>query len=178
MFITIYLIPIFLLNTHWYHVVRNELTPTFPFLLTFINFPFDFATILVSILLLRIIIKHKRFIAFIAIIDIFISAILTITLYSFLLLVKEGWDILHFHTYFVESLQWFKEIIIGTYQSVKYHEPLVKNLESRPDIHLLPILLTTFIPVVLYMSVFIFISFCKFIMMLAARIFGAVGEKE
>ncbi len=176
--ITRYIISSFPLNSYWYEIANTRIIPIKPLLLYCVNFPFDFATIAVSILLLRFVIKHKCFIGIVAAVDIIISAFLTVMLYCFLLVIENEWNILHFHVYFAESLHWFKDVIVGIYQAAKYNEPFAKHLAGLRDIHLLPILLTTFVPVALYMLVFLFISFCKPVLKLASRIFGAVGEKE
>ncbi|HUU15871.1 MAG TPA: hypothetical protein VMW72_01875 [Sedimentisphaerales bacterium] len=142
------------------------------------NYLFDLVTILVSIALLRFVINRKHFIGLVAILDIAISAILTIILLSFLLLIENGWDISRFHVYLAESVDWFGELIIGIYQAIKDNEPVMQYLAWFKNFHLLPVLLTTFVPVVLYMSVFILISFSKPVLWLASRIFGVMGEKE
>ena len=80
--------------------------------------------------------------------------------------------------YFAESLHWFKDIILGIYQAYRDNEPLREHFTDYRDIHLLPTLLTTFVPVALYMSVFVLISFCKPVLKLASRIFSVIGEKE
>ena len=51
-------------------------------------------------------------------------------------------------------------------------------LASMRDIHLLPMLLTTFVPVALYMGVFIFLALCKPVMWSAGRLFSVIGERD
>lgn len=174
-------IPLSLVNSDWYYSYNGGALPSaihniIP--LYILNFLFDFFTLIMSVLLLKLVVRYRRFIGVVAVVDIVISAILTVTLYSFLLVKENGWDFLHFNVYFADSLHWFKDVIVGIYQADKYNEPWAKHLAGLRDIHLLPLLLTTFVPVALYMSVFILISFCKPVLKLASRIFGAVGEKE
>lgn len=174
-------IPLSLLDSYWYYAYDYIVLPSTVYLIVGLylpNFIFDFCTFIMSVLLLKFVVRYRRFIGIVAVIDIVISAILTVLLYTYLLIIEDKLHTLHLHVYFTESLRWFKDIIVGIYQAVKYNEPWAKHLAGLRDIHLLPMLLTTFVPVALYMSVFILISFCKPVLKLASRIFGAVGEKE
>jgi hypothetical protein len=176
-----FFIPRFSLQSNWFEYINESLAPKSflsMLMLYCINFPFDLATMVAFLLLLRFVIKHKRFIGAVAVADIIISALLTVSLYSCLLMVAHNWDIPRFFYYFDQSLHWFKDVIVGIYKSSASNEPFEKHSAGLPDIHLIPILLTTFVPVVLYMSFFVLISFCKPVLKLAGRIFGAVGEKK
>jgi len=174
--ISIGLIPASFTSSHWYSLSHGMIYPTHPILMSIVNFPFDLVTILVSLALLRYVVRSKKFIGFIAIIDIVISALLTIMLYTFLILIENNWTFSNLQIYIRESIKWFSQILSVLFNLKPTY--LVTKLGTLKDIHLLPILLTTFVPVVIYMSIFVFLSFAKPIMWVSARFFSVVGERE
>jgi len=113
----------------------------------------------------------------VAILDINISAILSFLLYVVLRWIANGNGTHNLIDTFYMSIKWIHELGLCVV-SVVTRKPCDFKLTNLPDIHLLPLLLTTFIPVTLYMSVFIILSFAKPILRFSERIFIAVGEKE
>lgn len=174
---TRYFIPDSLLSTHWFANVNGDIAPTSPFLLPLINLPFDFSTIYITISLLRYVVRKKKYIGLVALADIAISGALTILLHCLLRIIENGWDIGNTHVYFVEVMRWFGNVGKVFLAWITNRQSSVKITDMR-DIHLLPILLTTFVPVTIYMSIFLFLSFCKGVMLTAARLFHAVGSKK
>jgi hypothetical protein len=77
----------------------------------------------------------------------------------------------------MESLLWFREIGICLFDFWRsgHASPMFNNLS---ELHLLPMLLTTFVPVAIYMSVFIFLAFAKIVMSIIGRFFEVIGERE
>ncbi len=146
-------------------------------LLPVINFPFDFATVVVTILLLQYVVSKRKYIGLVALADIVISGALTILLYCFLRIVENGWDIGNAHVHFIAVVRWFGDVGRIFLAWITNRQPSV-NIADMRDIHLLPILLTTFVPVTIYMSIFLFLSFSKGVMMTTARLFRAVGSKK
>ncbi len=177
MLIAGYAITHSLLNTHWFVAASGNIAPKYPLLLPVINFPFDFATIFVTISLLRYVAKKRKYIGLAALADIAISAALTILLYCFLRIIENGWDIGNAHTHFMAVIGWFSEIG-KIFLAWITNKPSGVDISNMRDIHLLPILLTTFVPVTIYMSIFLFLSFCKGVMLTTARLFHAVSTKK
>lgn len=176
-YISINFIPVSFLSTTWFTLSDENIIPNFPLLLTAINFPFDLITIIVSTNLLLIVVKKEKYFGVAAILDIIISAILTVLLYSILLVVENDWDISNYVSYLQLSYNWFYEISIGFLYS--YDSGSINMSSSTiSDLHLLPMLLSTFIPVTIYMSVFLFLSFSKLIMLVSSRLFLVIGERD
>ena len=176
-FIVIYAVPSSLLNTYWFTIASESIRPTAPLLLPTINFPLDLATILITVSLLKFIQRRGRFILLVAFADIVISLLLSIVLYTILKGVEHGWDVMGIWTYTQQSAMWFYDL--GFYFVASLLKlPTTVDITAMPDLHLAPILLTTLVPVSLYMSVFIFLSFAKPVMNFAARVFEAVGERD
>lgn len=193
------------LNNFWFQEANDiiRLTKIGNWLLI-INFPFDLATIYITYLLFNnFIIKKVKSgkkswpILPLAVIDIFVSYILSIFLYTTLKIIENSWvPILHpwnykyllsnvscilgfmlnifknipgCHIYLIQSIEWFISITPYIWYSL-IHLQFDKGLSLFLDVHLLPILLTTFIPVTLYMSVLLFLVFSGIIIQLTERI--------
>jgi hypothetical protein len=174
--VAINFIPISILNSHWFFVEHEELKPTSPFILTIFNFPFDFITIFITFTLLSYFVRKKHSFYLMALVDIVVSAFLAIILYTLLLTIEGGQLFSNFSQYCNDAFGWFKDIIRYLTSSL-----FVNNIEvvnNLKDIHLLPILLSTFIPVFIYMAIFLSLSFCKPIIWITSRFFSIIGEKE
>lgn len=173
----IFWIPGDLLNSHWFQLVDGWIIPLFPIQLPILNLPFDVATALLTFFLLKWVVRKGRFIGVIAILDIASSAVLTFMLYAVLRLIEGAGTLEDLAVFVLELVEWFK------LASLQLLRVLTGNLQAPGgkvvrDLHLMPILLTTFVPVTAYMGVFIALSFVKLVMQVAARIFGIVGERE
>jgi hypothetical protein len=165
------------LNTFWFAIIDNNIVCTKSSLLTIVNYPFDFITIAITYLSLRYIADKQRFFLLFATVSLIASSLLSLGLLSVLKLIESGLNIVHFHLFFIESFELFKNLC---YMILEF---LIKktysiDLNKIPDIHLLPLLLSTFIPVVLYMSFFLFFSFCKPIMWISGRFFEVIGKRQ
>jgi hypothetical protein len=135
-----------IINNFLYKDPESEYTSAF-LILSFISFPFDFATIYITSKLLKLILNYKKFISIVATIDIFLSFCLAYFLYYILVL------------------------YIDSYTPIGY-------ISSDYIFYLIPVSCTMFIPVLLYMSILLFLSFCKPVMWTSSRFFSAIGEKE
>ncbi len=126
-----------------------------PIFLAIINYPFDFLTILISVSLLRYVIAKRKWISLFALIDIILSFLLTSILYIAL------------------------KIIESPKLAFRQDYGLFNLSSTHPDWPLTPILLTTFVPVLIYMSIFVAISFfLKPIARISAYLCGLLSEKE
>lgn len=174
--VSVSFVPDKVLNSRWFISQSEELVPTDPFLLALVNYPFDFATLLVTIILLKFVITKKRFLGTVAIIDIVVSFILTTTLHTTLTLIKAEntenvlLSLQNSAYWLLECLHNLFFILLGIYDWNK--------LYGYQDVHLVPVIVSTFIPVVLYMCLFINISILKPGFWFTARIFSAISEKE
>ena len=181
-------------------------------LLTLINLPFDLITIMVAVFLLQYVKKTGKFFTSIAVANIIFSALMTLVLYSFILMIQENLYIINYINtltfnklyeypeilpeilsqfiiqnifdlyytllfFFKKSVYWFSDILAILWSFIQ-KKPIHIDIKTFPDVHLIPTLLTTFTPVILYMSVFVFLSFCKFVMLVSARFFEAIGERD
>ena len=136
-----YLLPNSLWNTHWFVMAGNSIVPKYPLILPIINFPFDFATVFVTILLLKYIAKKQRYIWLVALIDIAISAALTILLHCFLRVIENGWDIGNIHVHFVAVVRWFYDTL-RLFLAWITNRPSGVDISTMRDIHLLPTVVT------------------------------------
>lgn len=151
---------------NWFIVEAGRLYPEQHLLLPIINYPFDFLTILISISLLRWVVRAKRFIALVALLDIAVSAVLSISLHA-LLKVLDPQSQGDFAGHFMEAAQWFFQVVT------------LRATASSPDWALTPILLTTFIPVVMYMSAFVVLGLVVSpLARLSGYVCGVLSEKE
>jgi len=154
------------LQSYWFLRVYDDLNPTHPVLMALVNFPFDFVTIIVSIKLLQFVKDRGKHMVSLAVVDIFISAVLVVLLQTTLKTIEPG-GVGHIYQNFLGSIDWFAQLIT------------FKALSTHPDWLLTPILLTTFIPVVIYMSALIFLGIIvKPFAKAASHICGVMWEKE
>lgn len=160
----------YLNELYWFESVDNILVPSKLILMGSLNIIFDLATIIISLILLQIVITHRRFFITIALIDLAISGVLTILLYSVFKLVENGYHLNGFIYHIYESALWLftllKIIIFGL-----INRSYNVDLSKIKDLHLIPILFTSFIPVTIYVSTIIFLSISKPIMWISSRIF-------
>ena len=175
--ITIFFIPEHLLNTFWYTSVNKKIIPTYPFLLTSLNMPFDILTIQITLLLLNYVKFKKKYFGVIALANILLSLVLSITLYALLIFIQEGKNVFLLPNYFLNSITFFSKLFT-IFIEFLLKRPFSINIEGLQDIHLVPILLTTFVPVSIYMSSFIFLYLSKPVMIVASFIFDRIGKKE
>ncbi len=153
-------------ESYWFILNSGSLTPARPMSMSLLNFPFDLVTILVSIRLLQFVKEKGKHIVWIALIDIIISAALVVLLHTTLKAVEPG-GLSHIGQNFADSWNWFIQVV--TFQASPSH----------PDWPLTPTLFTTFIPVTLYMSAFIFLGIIiKPFARAASYICGLLFEKK
>lgn len=153
-------------ESYWFAFHSGNLSPGRPISVSLLNFPFDFITILVSIKLLRFVKEKSKHIISIALIDIVISGVLVILLHTTLKTVEPG-GVTHLGRNFMDSWDWFVQVVT------------FKASSSHPDWPLTPTLFTTFIPVTLYMSAFIFLGIIiKPFARAASYICGLLFEKK
>ncbi|MHC4864183.1 MAG: hypothetical protein ACYTEX_08875 [Planctomycetota bacterium] len=174
--LTLYGIPEHLLNTRWYVLDQGWLQPAYPLLLPVLNLPFDLATIAVTLRLLGYVRRRRSGFLAVAVLDTVLSLAFSVLLYAVLLAIEAGWDFLHFHRYVTAAVAWLADVGGCFGQFLLRRRPI--GWAGLRDVHLLPILLTTFVPVALYMGVFIFLAFCTAVMRLAARVFAVIGERD
>jgi hypothetical protein len=165
--LTLYGIPEHLLNTRWYVLDQGWLQPAYPLLL---------ATIAVTLRLLGYVRRRRSGFLAVAVLDTVLSLAFSVLLYAVLLAIEAGWDFLHFHRYVTAAVAWLADVGGCFGQFLLRRRPI--GWAGLRDVHLLPILLTTFVPVALYMGVFIFLAFCTAVMRLAARVFAVIGERD
>ncbi|MFC2077436.1 hypothetical protein ACFLTM_01325 [Candidatus Bipolaricaulota bacterium] len=162
------------LNSSWFILEAGRVRPVYPLLLAACNFPFDLATLWVTYLLLRHVCRRGKGFFWAAMLDVAAAAALSVLLYAVLKVITEGAPgaVLH---YISESAEWFWSVF-GVLLSRSPDPQVVAK--AMGDLHLLPILLSTFVPVLIYMSVFLFIALMKPILWLSARLLGGFAESE
>ncbi|WP_210396124.1 hypothetical protein [Motiliproteus sediminis] len=171
-----YLIPTEILDSHWFHIENKSLVVTRPFLLASINYIFDFLTIWITLHLLRSVISRKRNLALASIVDILASYILMITLYTGLTIITPNNElsIIDSLLHSLNSTYNNAENIVNLiYQSKEWHD-----FKWEKDLHLTPVLSSTFAPVTVYMSVFFAISLLKPFVWITARFFSVISSRE
>ena len=137
-----------------------------PFILSVMNSPFDLVTIYISLILLRWVASKGKYIVWIALFDIVVSGILVVLLHTTLKTVEPG-GLGHIGQNFADSWNWFIQVVT------------FKASHAHPDWPLTPTLFTTFIPVTLYMSAFIFLGIIiKPFARAASYICGLLYEKQ
>lgn len=153
-------------STYWFSLTSSGIESTHVNLLSAINFPFDFLTIFVSVKLLNWVISHNKLFAIIAFLDILISALLSITMLVVLKIFEFG-NLSDIFAYFLESMIWFKSLITF-------------NISSADKNWLLtPVLLTTFIPVSIYLMILIILGLIiKPFLRFSSYLCGLLSEKE
>jgi hypothetical protein len=177
-FLAIYYIPSWLLDSYWFSLDETEtvLELTHPLLVNLINYPFDFLTIFVTYRLLNFAIKTKRHIFIVAIIDLLCSYIFAVLLHTTFMIVSGDIvfvslnAILESHIWLSQMLYTLFNIFIGSNDWL--------TLSQFKDIHLFPMIVSTFVPVFLYMSVFIVISILKPFLWVSSRLFHSISEKD
>lgn len=161
-------------NNYWFYQANGAIIPRHPALLSTVNYPFDALTVAVAILLLRYVAARGRWILLATLLNVICSALLSVLLYAALLLIQEGGTVMDIATHIRSAAGRLYALTLYVVNSRQHAQP-----ESvMPDLHLLPLLATTFVPVALYSVPFLIISFSKPVLQVSARIFGAVGEKE
>jgi hypothetical protein len=177
--ISLHFIPAKYCNSYWFIFENGKILPysqLYPLTLFCINLPFDIVTLLVSLYLLKTVIKKEKYIGIAAIIDILLSIALIVILYSCILAISSHWDFSNFIIYLQTSIDWFKKMVSLPFEGF-LRRPST-TLDSFQDLHLLPILLSTFLPVTFYMSIFLFVSMSKPIMIITAKCFSVIGGKD
>ena len=176
LYISIYKIDPNFSSSTWFFLSQGKLYPNNSFVLTLLNFPFDFITICITLYLLNIVIRKNGYIILIAILNIITSLLISIFLYSMLLLLGQNGNFLQFHAYLIKSIIWYKDVFLAflAYLGLISHN----SFAYLPNIHLLPLLLTTLVPVLIYMSTFIALTLLKYLFKLISRFFGVLGENE
>lgn len=148
------------LNCYWFEVSKESVIPKHPICLPLINFPFDFATIYISVSLLLIAIENRKLFGIVALIDIILSLILSFFLYV-TLNVYQGINQFNWN----EVYQNFLLLI-----SFDYSKPML-------DLHLLPVILSTLAPILIYMSLIISLAISGVITKLFGFLFNLFWEK-
>ena len=132
-------------GSYWFQRTGDIVSPTHPLLLVAVNFPFDLATILISIRLLKWVVSRRAWIVATAVIDIVVSAALVVMLHTALKVI-ESRSLMALGYHMSESCTWFAQFLTA------------KASSAHQDMLLTPLLLTTFVPVVAYMSTFIILG--------------------
>lgn len=157
-------------HSFWFKFVHDSLVPTKPILLSLLNAPLDTLTLLVSIILLKFVISKGRYFVLIASIDILISAILALILHSLIMLIEYG-SMSQFLNNLEGSYKWMLDVFSSFFSK--------KSLVERHDWPLIPLVLTPFIPVTIYMSIFIFLGvIVKPLLNFASYILGLLWEQK
>ena len=126
----------------WYTIDKNMIIYKNTTILLTTNYVFDFLTIIISLKLISWIAHREYKIELVALLDIIISALLTILLHACLKTIESG-NISAILIQVIDSTNFFIKIITLNISNVNQYYPMI------------PILLTTFIPVVFYMGIFI-----------------------
>ena len=146
-----------------------------PLTLTLLNLPFDFLTIFITLHLLQLIKRSGRFILLVALLDIAMSALLAIAFYAILKGIESG-SFIAFVQLIGDAFAWF--YALAQYAGVVVTDPgALRSASTIPDVHLVPMLMSTFVPVTLYMTVFVLLSVFKPIMWLAERVFERLAAR-
>lgn len=164
-------------NSYWLHksgeiiLWKNVLT------LIFLNFPFDFLTILITYSLF-VLYTEKRFPLFlVAIVDLLSSALLTIFLYACLLCIDNNWDFTAFLSASIEAVFWFYDVLHVLLFQTRDFLFGINNL-TVPNLYLFPLIFSTFLPVTIYIAIILILLFCKLVLKFAIRVFSVIGERE
>jgi hypothetical protein len=174
LYLAINVIHISEINSYWFQHTSNAIVPNHPLLFYFINYPFDIVTIMVSIYLLKIVVKNGKYVCFVAMLNILICIILVILQMATFKFAEHTFDISRVYSSFIYSVHWFNSIlnyVVNFIYGTKVEAKIT-------DIQLLPIVMSTFIPVVIYMFAIIFLSVSKPIMQIANRLFEVLSEKD
>ena len=162
-------------DSHWYVNAASRVLPRSSLSLVALNFPFDFLTIAVTAAFLNLVRKHKYGLLLFALGDAAVSAILTVCLRAVLLGFESGWDG-GIPGIAIASYTWFLDA--GSAILTALVEGTSMRLMAVHDVHLLPLLLTTFVPVLLYLIPFLALGLTKGILVVVARVFRVAGSKK
>lgn len=177
MIISIYFLPDIDNNSYWFTTSDNNICPTFPGLLSIINSLFDYFTILLMLIMLKAVVMGRIRWGFVVLINIVWSGFLCFILYSILLAVEKKSGIFNFHLILYESAIWAKNFIVIFFKWT-INDTITIKINQIHNIRLVPIILTTFVPVSLFMSIFIVLSMSKPVIRLSSRLFKIMGEKD
>ncbi|MBR9920829.1 MAG: hypothetical protein GYB31_08315 [Bacteroidetes bacterium] len=164
--ISIYWIPVDQLNSYWFELQQGKALPEKSMVLSIVNFIFDFFTILFSLYLMNFVIKKRKFFFPIALADILLSFGLAIAQYLLLMVITDG-NFEHLNIHF--------ESFINFMESFFWTNP---EQAHGVDIHLVPIVFTSFAPVSIYMGIFIILSFSRVFLKGLNFFLQAMIEKE
>lgn len=150
-------------------------------LILFINFPFDFLTIISTITILKhFILKKKLPIIPVALLNIVISGILAIfsyfaiDIYEFI--IRGEFHFNYLYDYFKGSIRWFLNTTEFVFCAFTHCREI--NFFNLVDLNLYPVVLTTFFPVALYMIFLIFMSISKVFIKIIAKFFEVFIERK
>lgn len=150
----------------WFNCGDTLKHPYEPGILSAVNFIFDYATIYISVRILRYVVQHKGRFVRLAALDVLISAILAFVLHVVLLWLGPTGSIGLSESVAIATT-WFSQLAT------------LKASSTDPNWPLTPILFTTFIPVTIYMSAFLFLGILvKPFARTAAYLCGLLWEKK
>lgn len=150
----------------WFTENHSENSLGLSLLLALINLPFDFITISISVLLLNLIINQKMPLILAAILDIIISLVLSIFLYAMIEYMSSRSAV--FSGSIQNGFNWFANIFTGNY-----------SLLSNDQLMLTPLMLTTCVPVLIYMGTLLFVVLVlKPLSKVASYMCGLLSEKD
>ncbi len=112
LFVSSFFIPITFLDSFWFSKANDAISPSFPFLISLINYPFDLLTLLISVWLLGYVVKNGKNIGLIAAVDVVCSAFLSFSLYLAMQLAENSFNILNSIHYAWKSFGWFVAVFI------------------------------------------------------------------
>lgn len=165
-FISNEFIPSNLLNTSWFYQTKTDtIIPNNPVIIGLINYPFDFISLVITYKLMMKFIKIRRFIILFALIDILSALLLTFLLYYVFSTIENGIN-------FIENVSDLFFLFLPL------ERISTNSLNNVEDLHLLPILLTTCVPILLYMSILIILSYYKYVSNFLSRTLHVISEKE
>jgi len=126
-----------------------------------INYPFDFLSLLFTYYCLKRIVNRAFFYPVYPLLDVIFSLFLSSILYSVLNSISEGGLV---YSFFIND--------ISNLNSTDFNN-------SKYDlIYLLPIVLSTFLPISLLASLFVFLILYKYISLILSRVFHVLSEKQ
>lgn len=169
-------IPYISNDNKWFGQYSSVIGPLNPFTMAADNYIFDFITIAIVYKSLKFIINNKKYFVIIMLLNTVTSFILAILLYSSFKLIDGTVSLMDGILVITKSFKWFIGSINGIY--MYYIKDKIIILQSLYDIQLMPIVLTTFMPVFIISICVITLSIIKPPVMLASRIFAGISEKE
>jgi len=172
MILSIKFIPANWLNSFWFITHEGIIKPRLPIVIAIINYIFDFTTIALTTLLLKKVAELKRFFFAIALVDMLLSGILALIMLCVLCVSAGNWAMLPIEGLVRTAISWTKQFMDFLLRGDVGVSPVPS------DMHLVPLLLTTFVPVFIYMFIFTVISILKPFLYITGRLFGAISEKD